>query len=621
MKKRLVQMFCLLLCALLLPLGVSTARAEEQAPSVRVLLRRLGLTDRADLILDGVYTASVEGKVLMGFPVNAEVTVTIRSGELYLFYEGMSLQLGDEVTFIRNASGGDDARTGIRFENNGGLYPGDLRLTIADGKLYPVCTMSVEDYLLGVVPYEMSEYFPLEALKAQAVCARTYALNKLGSNRDYDVVDTTNDQVFKGVNHAYSNAKRAVKETAGVVGTYKGKLAICYYSASNGGQTELVQNVWSGRGDWDYYDMVDDPYDVENPESVVRRARIAKNGDVREEFKAILFSYVLPEMLRQGYIASAEHFRIDEITAMSLGAPAFDEPSRSYTELTLTFNWSGKKWMEPDVSTTPVPEDDEEEFYFFATPEPTLTATPTATAEASPTPAPTTTLSDFIPSEKEITVTVDIFPEVIDVLLLSVYGADNEMLTIQETDTHFILEARRYGHGVGMSQRGAQWMAGKYGKTYKEIMKFYYPGLTLSKVDAGETILPTAPADLAATLAPPATPTPRPTLMPATMTDDLPEGAYLAAVTEIDDDSSLNLRAEPSQGAEILRRLYKYQQLIVLGPAAEEGWVHVKTDVIEGYVMASFITPVEDAAEAVSATPAPPTPDVTPSPTPEATQE
>lgn len=605
MMKRLVQLICLMLCMLMLP--VCPAYAEEEAPSVRVLLRRLELTDRADLILDGVYTAKIGEKVTMGFPVNAEVTVNIRNGELYLFYEGMRLHLGKEVTFIRNASGGDDARTGIRFEKNGGLYPGDLKLTIQDGKLYPVCTMPVEEYLLGVVPYEMSEYFPVEALKAQAVCARTYALNKLGANRDYDVVDTTNDQVFKGVNHAYTNAKRAVEETAGVVGTYKGKLAICYYSASNGGQTELVQNVWSGRGDWDYYKVVDDPYDVENPESVVRRARIAKNGEVREGFKAILFSYVLPEMLRQGYIASAENFRIDNISAMSLGKPAHAEPSRAWTELTLTFNWSGKKWLEPEI-VTPAPAEDEEEFYFFATPEATATATPTATPENSPTPAPTAYVSDFIPAEKEITVTVDIFPEVIDELLLSVYGADNEMLTLEETDTHFILEARRYGHGVGMSQRGAQWMAAKYGKTYQEIMAFYYPGLTLSKVESGAKVLPTAPADLAATLAPPATPTPRPTLMPATMTADLPEGAYLASVTEIDDDSSLNLRSEPSTGAEILRRLYKHQQLIVLGPAAEDGWVHVKTDVIEGYVMASFITPVEEAPAVVIATPAPPTP-------------
>ena len=614
MKKRLVQLICLLLCAMLLPLTVQAESQEDAAPNVRVLLRRLGLTDRADLILDGVYTAAVDGETVLGFPVNAEVTVAVRSGEMYLFYEGMSLRLGEEVRFIRNSSGGDDARTGIRFDKTGGLYPGDLSLKIEGGILYPVCTMSVEDYLLGVVPYEMSEYFPLEALKAQAVCARTYALNRLGSNKDYDVVDTTNDQVFKGVNYNYVNAKRAVQETAGVVGTYKGKLAICYYSASNGGQTELVQNVWSGRGDWDYYRIVDDPYDVENPESVVRTARVAKNGSIDPEFQLMLHEQVKPHMAAQGYDVQPENFRIDEILAIDLGAPAYDEPSRSYTEMTLTFRWSGKKWVEPAAPTVApaAEEDDEAEFYFFATPEPTATATPTATPEASPTPQPTPYLSGFIPAEEKIAVTLDIFPEVIDELNLSVYGANNEMLTVKENDTHFIIEARRYGHGVGMSQRGAQWMAGQYGKSFTEIMAFYYPGMTLSKVDAGTPVLPTAPADLAATLAPPATPTPRPTLMPVTMTDDLPEGAYLAAVTEIAADSSLNLREEPSQGAEILRRLYKNQQLIVLEVCEDPAWVKVRTDVIEGYVMVNFITPVE-AGDTPAATPAPPSP--TPGPT------
>ena len=613
MKKRLVQLICLCLC-MLLPLTAPAETAEEAAPNVRVLLRRLGLTDRADLILDGVYTASVDGQVLMSFPVNAEVTVTIRSGELYLFYEGMALRLGDEVSFLRNTSGGDDSRTGLRFEENGGLYPGDLALKIVDGNLYPVCTMSVEDYLLGVVPYEMSEYFPLEALKAQAVCARTYALNKLGSSRDYDVVDTTNDQVFKGVNYNYTNALRAVRETAGVVGTYNGQLAICYYSASNGGQTELVENVWSGRGDWGYYQMVDDPYDVENPESVVRRAYVAKAGQVKESFEALLYESALTEMARQGYVLAEDNFRVDSISAMSLGAPAYDEPSRSWTELTVTFAWSGRKWILPEVEATAVPaaEDEEEEYYFFATPVPTATPTPTATPEASPTPAPTAYLSDFIPAEAEMTVTLGIFPDVIDELNLSVYGADNELLTITETDTHFILEARRYGHGVGMSQRGAQWMAGQYGKNYQEIMAFYYPGMTLAKVSAGEAVLPTAPADLAATLAPPATPTPRPTLMPVS-TANMPEGAYLAAVTEIADDSSLNLREEPSQGAGILRRLYKNQQLIVLEVCEDSAWVKVRTDVIEGYVMVSFITPVDGSADEPTLTPAP-TPGFTPVP-------
>lgn len=83
------------------------------------------------------------------------------------------------------------------------------------------------------------------------------------------------------------------------------------------------------------------------------------------------------------------------------------------------------------------------------------------------------------------------------------------------------------------------------------------------------------------------TATPRPTLMP--VTEEPPEGALRAKVENIADDSTLNLRAQPSAGAEILMRLYRHQELMVLEKSDVPGWVHVKTDVIEGYVMESFL--------------------------------
>lgn len=586
--KRFYRILCLLLCLTLLPLAAPAESEDSPAPDVRVLLRRLGLTDRADLTLDGSYTAAVNGKVQMSFPRGAQVTVQIREGEIYLFYAGFSLHVGDEITFVRNQS--ENAPNGLRFEKNGNLYPGTLRLSIDDGALRPILSINVEEYLLGVVPYEMSEYFPLEALKAQAVCARTYALSKLGSKGDYDVVDTTNDQVFKGVNYTYTNAIRAVEETAGVVGTYKGQLAICYYSASNGGQTELVENVWSGRGDWDYYQMVDDPYDLENPESIVRTVSIPREGPVSSRFLSIIAPQILPEMAAQGFVPTQENLRIDRISMMSLGGAPLEAPSRYMTEMTLTVEWSGRR-LELPATATPVPTA-EDEFYFFATPTPTPSPEPTSTPAPTPSLPPVAVLSDFIPAQSPLTITVELFPDAVRTLGLSISGTDNEMLSITETDTHYLLQARRYGHGVGMSQRGAQWMAGKYGKLFHEIMAFYYPGMTLMRVQAGAASLPTPPVVLAATPAPPATPTPRPTLMPVTATN-LPEGAYLATVMHIEDDSSLNLRAEPTQSAEILRRLYKHQRLIVLETCEDPAWVHVRTDVMDGYVMVSFLEPVE----------------------------
>lgn len=325
--KRLLRAVCLVLCWTLLMAGMpGKASAEEAAPMVRVLLRRLQLTDRADLTLAGAYTVRVGGEDLMALPENAQVTVQIRSGALYLFYDGMSMRLGKSAEFRRNQSG--SAMPGLRFEKNGNLYPGSLTLTVENGTLVPILSLSVEDYLLGVVPYEMSDSFPLEALKAQAVCARTYALSHLNASRAYDVVDTTNDQVFKGVDSSTKNAARAVQETAGIVGMYNGKLAECFYSASNGGQTELVENVWSGSGDYGYYAMVDDPYDLENPQSIVRTMKISKNGAVKESLRALIYEQMLPVLTREGYATDEENFRIDEITAVTLASPAFAAPSR-----------------------------------------------------------------------------------------------------------------------------------------------------------------------------------------------------------------------------------------------------------------------------------------------------
>ncbi|MBE5804264.1 MAG: SpoIID/LytB domain-containing protein [Clostridiales bacterium] len=584
--KRLI---CLLMALLLLPLPTfAQEAAEAPAPSIRVLLQRLNLTDRADLTLDGVYTVSAGKGASMAFPKGSEVTVQIRAGELYLFYEGMSMNAGKQLLFTRNASDASESE-GIRFAQGGNFYPGDLRLTIESGQLRPVMTLSVEDYLMGVVPYEMSNAFPLEALKAQAVCARTYALSHVDESADHDVVDTTNDQVFKGVDLRDTNAIRAIRETAGLVGMYKGKLAHCYYSASNGGQTELVQNVWSGRGDWDYYAMVDDPFDLENPESIVRKAKLNKDAsNLPQDFSVVVASYMTDQLLKQGFEPLPRAFRIDSITGVELGGGKFAEPSRMVDELTITFTWSGRKllkWHQDGQENDP----DEEIYLFAVSPEPTQTPTPSPEPVITPEPEPI--YSEFIPVEEPFTLTLPLFPEVIRALNLSISGSDNEIVTLKETDEAFTLEARRYGHGVGMSQRGAQWMAAQYGKTCEEILSFYYPGMTLSRVDAGAAVLPTTQPELAETPAPPATPTPRPTLMP--VTGEMPQGAYLASVENIEDDSSLNLRAEPNTAAEILMRLYKHQQLAVLGICDDPAWVKVRTDVIEGYVMLSFLEKVQ----------------------------
>lgn len=573
---------------------VFPAQAEESSPTVRIYLKRLGLTDRADLHLDGVYTASASG-ISLAFPRGSEITLQIRSGNIYLFYLGMSINVGTKITLTQNQSSSSEPE-GIRFTDGGNLYPGTLTFSVQSGQLMPILALTIEEYLLGVVPYEMSNSFPLEALKAQAICARTYAMAHLNTSAAYDMVDTTANQVFLGINYSNTNAIQAVQETAGVVGGYKGSLATCYYAASNGGQTEKVETVWGSGGDWSYYQVTDDPYDVENPESPVKRARLYKNGaKLPSAFLTLLADALKDEMTKRGLDTDVSSLQIDSITNVQLSTPRSASESKLMTEITITFNWSGRRVLYTPGSTAAPAEDGDTELSLFATPTPSPTVAPALTEviDASPTPAPTPVYSVFQPVEDSFTVTLALFPTVIRALNLSIYGADNEIVTLVEKDDAFVLESRRYGHGVGMSQRGAQWMASKYGKTYVEILSFYYPGMTLMKAPSGSAVLPTAPAELVETPGPAATATPRPTLMPATLTDDLPSGSYLAEITGIEDDSSVNLREEPNTSATVLRRLYKSQQVIVLPDCEEEGWAHVKTDVMEGYVMSSFLQKVE----------------------------
>ena len=115
----------------------------------------------------------------------------------------------------------------------------------------------------------------------------------------------------------------------------------------------------------------------------------------------------------------------------------------------------------------------------------------------------------------------------------------------------------------------------------------------LVSYDTGSAPLPTLNAELMATPAPTPSPTPRPTLMPVS-TNQMPEGAYLAIVSNIDEDSTLNLREQPNTSAEIIRRLYKNQPLIVLS-VSKDGWAHVKTDVMEGYVRSEYLQAEKDS--------------------------
>lgn len=597
--RRSIRRCLALMLVLALPLCAACAQeqtlpsAGERDQTVRVYLSRLNLTDRMDLSLVSAYSVNTQQGAQLHFQAGSEVAVLLRDGALYLYYEGMSQLAGQSVTLLRDAAEGE---SGFRLTNYPALYAGDLQIDLVDGKIRPVLSVHVEDYLLGVVPYEMSDSFPLEALKAQAVAARTYALRSQNPTQPYDLVDTTNDQVYRGYVPGNDRTERAIRETRGVCGFYRDQLAQCYYSASNGGQTELVETVWPTDEDFGYYAFGDDPYDVANPDSVVRTFEMKKAYGEEETapyaLRSLLATQLFDQLIALGYDPTPESVRVDGVSAVSVSGAA-SEDNKYMTRLTLTVSISGRTRKN---APAPVVDLNAEEVSLFEVVEETPSPTPTVQATGfvpvvtvTPSPTPTPVYGPFTPIEEPFTLELDIFPTAEQALGLDITAHyDNELWSVRETGDSFVIEARRFGHGVGMSQRGAQWMAAEHGKTYQEIIAFYYPGLTLMRYEDQPAQMIQPEAALAATPGPAPTPTPRPTLMPMTLTPG--EGQWLATVTEIDDDSSLNLRKTPDLGGEILMRLYKGQQVLVLERCPQEGWVKVRTDVAEGYVVEEYLT-------------------------------
>lgn len=129
-------------------------------------------------------------------------------------------------------------------------YRGILTLKAYSRGIVLVNTLYIEDYLKAVVPSELSPYdFPeLEAQKAQAIAARTYAIRNMDSYDDlgFDLCDTPKSQYYLGMNAEHPISNQAVRETKGEAAVYKGKLINALYTSTCGGRTEDVENIFSG---------------------------------------------------------------------------------------------------------------------------------------------------------------------------------------------------------------------------------------------------------------------------------------------------------------------------------------------------------------------------------------
>jgi len=217
--------------------------------------------------------------IAIGDRPNGRHVTKLRAGEIYqllVLPDGrLALRRAGRVVAVfvgrvrvRSSAAGGSVAWGPRQPEEARRYRGGLRAVPSGGTFDLVNVVGLEDYLKGVVPREMPATWgddAFEALKAQAVAARTYALATISPGEVFDLFDDTRSQVYGGLAGEDPRTSRAVERTRGRVLTYDGEVITAFFFSTSGGRTEDVQHVFTSSPPRPYLVSVPDPYDRLSP--------------------------------------------------------------------------------------------------------------------------------------------------------------------------------------------------------------------------------------------------------------------------------------------------------------------------------------------------------------------
>lgn len=327
------------------------------------------------------------------------------------------------------------------------------------GDMNVVNFVTMDDYIKGVIPYEMNAEWPLEALKAQAVAARTYTAAHLNhhESRGFDLCCEVDCQTYRGVNAADINSDRAVDETSGMYMTYEGEYVNAFYFSSDGGATEDCENVFNEplpylRGKQDPYEAnIDTGHDswsfIYTADEITAILRLKK-------YNCGQIVSVTPTYTNMGNIYSLKFTDINGVNWVfsrdRAGSILYSQTYRKYTY--------SQRFTVTDAD------------------------------------APAEEGSYYVAGGEEVALIPDILYIVSgDGTVTSVSGAGNAVLLTAEgsesvslhgysggtiTASRFLVRGSGWGHNVGMSQYGARAMA-ELGYSFRDILSFYYDGVDI----------------------------------------------------------------------------------------------------------------------------------------------
>lgn len=311
-------------------------------------------------------------------------------------------------------------------------YRGKLNFYIKGSALHAINEVGMQEYLYGVVPKEMVSSWELEALKAQAIVAKNHVITNYSKHTSdgFNVCSTTHCQVYGGYSAEQPKTNRSVDETEGMIMTYRGAPAEAYFHSSSGGRTEAIGNMWNYS--LDYMTGVKDPYSTGTP---------------YDSWEANMTSSEIEQaLLSRGYdVGTVVGVKILEVSendrVMKLGV----------------LGTKGMKILEKDSIRIVLGSSKFRSTYF------TLKSTSGSVA---------------VSRSNDIGIRDSGLKNTFDRLDSFVSDRISDVSQDFVSGSSFVFSGRGFGHGIGLSQYGANNMA-KEGYSYKEIIGHYFSGVTV----------------------------------------------------------------------------------------------------------------------------------------------
>lgn len=449
---------------------ITDSMSQKEAEDLAYSLRRTGFDAFCGYLGNDDWTVYVQNSS------RSEVeSASQKSAERISSFNGICLSGGGEnLLMVSNDVDYGFSGTDDTFTINGKQYRGCLRFAVNGTVMTAVNVVDLEEYLYGVIPAEMPASYGEEALKAQTLAARTYAMTKLNAHKGsgYELCDTINCQVYKGYSGENSKTNAIVDETEGEIICYNGTPIEAVFSASTGGYTENSENVWNS--------VV--PYLRAVPE-------IGEYGN-NTWTKTLTLSQLDSLLSAKGEnIGSAQDI---VITKISTGGRVQEmkivgtSGSVTLTKENIRTYFSGACGSLPSKMFTINGKGGDPSFG-------SRSVQRQATKSSSTGSLTSSAAANGITAKTEGTLSAMNGKNLkLDGLSVSENTNSNQNTPVISTGDYqiydvnistvengtFVFEGSGNGHGVGLSQNGAQGMA-QQGYSYEEIIKHYYTGVTI----------------------------------------------------------------------------------------------------------------------------------------------